>query len=176
MEVHVQVWGCQNVNGLKWLCHNANKGMGSDVIEKESGKQNTEDHVVQKGTRTWTSELEILLRKAESWRADPFTLGVEVKLCSALHLCPSFSLPSFFWMLLLSLVSNQDGHRLFQVPPGPSSCAQKLSKEDTAVRSFPDSTVHFQCFWSPGSLVSMHSSEETGKGIHYNALFIVPIP
>lgn len=50
---------------------------------------------------------------------------------------------------------------------------QKLSQKDTGVRSFLCPKIHSLYFWPLGSLVSMHPSEERGKGIHFNAPFII---
>lgn len=93
----------------------------------------------------------------------------------AVHPAPAIHPSSFLNVLPSSYFkSGRSWIISAQVPPGPSSsCAQKLSKKDTGVRFFSGPTIHLLYFWPLGSLVSMHSSEETGKGIHFNAPFIV---
>lgn len=104
----------------------------SDVIGKEGSKQNTEDRAIQRGIWTWSSELEILLLWKAERQASSFSLGLEVKLCSALHLCPSSPHPSSFLTSFFCFKSTWSWIVPAQVPPGSSSsCAWKLSKKDT---------------------------------------------
>lgn len=170
-------WECTLMAGV-WSDYTTmlKREVTSDIVGKEDSNQNTENHAVQKGIWIRSSELEIPLWKAEIWKAGSFSLSLEVKLCSALHSTPALSTSSSFLDGITSpcLKSRWSLIVPAQVSPGPfSSCAWKLSKKDTRVRSLLDSTIHSLCFWPPASLVSMHLSMKTGKGIHYNVLFIV---
>lgn len=112
--------------------------MGSDVIEKESRKQNTENHEVQKGTWTLTSELEILLRKTESWRADTFTLGLEVKSSAVLFTsAPAFPNPAVsgcydFFLFQIKMAIDYTEY-LQDLPPVPRSSPRRIPQLDPSL-------------------------------------------